>query len=207
MYWYAYRRCKKKHAIIEDFDTDKDFVTKDEGFSLETSPLGAGRTNKRVRPITINEDETDLAGVLASPDAFLLKDIASYLEEVFPLCHISDVLSFAEPIGDLDDQGNALERIEELEPLSANLDPITHIDDLEEWTKVIVLSIFFFCKNFDTDKDFVTEDEGFALETSPLGAGRTDKRVRPITIDDDGTDLARVSASPNASLRKDIAPS
>ena len=34
MYWYAYRCCKQKHAIIEDFDTNEDFVTEDESFAL-----------------------------------------------------------------------------------------------------------------------------------------------------------------------------
>lgn len=29
-YCYAYRRCKQKHKIVEDFDTDEDFVTDEE---------------------------------------------------------------------------------------------------------------------------------------------------------------------------------
>ena len=60
MYWYAYRRCKQKHAIIEDFDTDEDFVTEYESSALETFPLGAGRADKRVRLAATNRDETDL---------------------------------------------------------------------------------------------------------------------------------------------------
>ena len=94
-----------------------------------------------MRLTTIDEDEADLARVLASLDASLWKDITLCLYEVSPLCHINDAPFLVELIGDLDDQGNVLERTEELEPLPADLNPITHIDDLEEWTEVIV---FFF---------------------------------------------------------------
>ena len=84
-----------------------------------------------MRLTTIDEDEADLARVLASLDASLWKDITLCLYEVSPLCHTSNVPSLAELTGDMDDQENALDRTEELEPLLTDLDPITHIDDLE----------------------------------------------------------------------------
>ena len=132
MYWYAYRRCKQKHAIIEDFDTDEDFVTEYEISDLETSPLGAGRPNKRVRLATTNGDQTDLVGMSAPPNVSLLEDITPCSDEVFHLPYTGNVFSPTEPIGNLDDQGNALERAKELESLLVDLDPIAHIEDLEE---------------------------------------------------------------------------
>ena len=132
MYWYVYRHCKQKQAIIEDFDTNKDLVTEDEGSVLETSPSSASRVGKRVRLVATDKDEVDPTRVSAPPKAFLQEDITFYSDEVSPLCHTSNVPSLAELTGDMDDQENALDRTEELEPLLTDLDLITHIDDLEE---------------------------------------------------------------------------
>lgn len=49
MYQYTYRPCKQKHAIIEDFYTDDDFVIEDECIIPETFSLGTSRVGKRVR--------------------------------------------------------------------------------------------------------------------------------------------------------------
>ena len=132
MYQYAYRCCKQKHAIIEDFDIDEDFVTEDESSTLETSPLGASRADKRVRLVATNEDETDLVGMSDPLGASLQKGIATCSDEVSLLPYTGNALSSAQQIGNLDDQGNALERTEELEFLLADLDPIAHIEDLKE---------------------------------------------------------------------------
>lgn len=58
LYWYAYQHYKQKHVVIEKFDTDEDFVIEDEGFALETSPLGAGRVSKKVRLVATDGDMT-----------------------------------------------------------------------------------------------------------------------------------------------------
>ena len=80
----------------------------------------------------IDRDKVNPAGVSATPDASLQEEIVPCLDEVSPSCHIGDAPSLAIVIGDQDNQEITLGRIEELEPLLANLDPITHIDDLEE---------------------------------------------------------------------------
>ena len=128
------------HAITEDFDTNEDFVTEDEGSALETSSLGTGKADKRVRSTIIDEDEANPTGVSTPSDASLREDIAPYLDKVSPLCHIGDVSSIVEPIGS---QENVLERTKELEPLLASLNPITYTNDLEEWTEVIVFFFFW----------------------------------------------------------------
>ena len=43
-------------------------------------------------------------------------------------------------------------------------------------------------KDFDTNKDFVIENEGFASETLPLGASRANKRIRSTVTDRDEVD-------------------
>lgn len=35
MYDYAYQRCRQKHKIVKDFDTDEDFITDDEALGQE----------------------------------------------------------------------------------------------------------------------------------------------------------------------------
>ena len=40
MYWYAYRWCKQKLNIIEDFDMNEDFVIDDERVNLKDLTQG-----------------------------------------------------------------------------------------------------------------------------------------------------------------------
>ena len=77
-----YRCCKQKHAITEDFDTNEDFVTKDEGTILEALFLGIGKTNKRVRTINIGGDEAIPASVSSPSDLSLREEVAPCLDEV-----------------------------------------------------------------------------------------------------------------------------
>lgn len=122
----------EKHAITEDFDFDEDFVIEYECFTLEISPLGASRVGKRVRSVATDGNEVDPIRVSVSPDASLRENITRCSDEVSSLCHTNDVSSLAKQIGDLDDQGNTLERTKELESLLVGLNSITHNDDLEE---------------------------------------------------------------------------
>lgn len=71
MYWYTYRRCKQKHVITEDFDTNEDFVTKDKGTVPETSSLGTGRVGKRVRTVDTDKNRVNSAGVSTFSDVSL----------------------------------------------------------------------------------------------------------------------------------------
>lgn len=64
IYQYAYRRCKQKHAITKDFDTNKDFVIENEGFASETLPLGASRANKRIGRLLQTGMKSTLLGPL-----------------------------------------------------------------------------------------------------------------------------------------------
>lgn len=52
-------------------------------------------------------------------------------------------------------------------------------------------------KYFDTDKDFFTENEGFAPETSPLGASRANKRMRSVVTNGDEADPTRAITHTN----------
>ena len=66
------------------------------------------------------------------PGVSLLEDVTPCSDEVSHLPHIGNAFSPIESISNLDYQGNALETAKELKSLLVNLDPITHIEDLEE---------------------------------------------------------------------------
>ena len=68
----------------------------------------------------------------ASPNVSLREEIDPWSNEASPLCHASNAPSLVVVTGDQDNPENTLGRNEELEPLPASLDPITHIDDLGE---------------------------------------------------------------------------
>ena len=125
-----YRCCKQKHAITEDFDTNEDFVTKDEGTILEALFLGIGKANKRVRTINIGGDEAIPASVSSPSDLSLREEVAPCLDEVSLLCHVGDAPSLVAMTGNQDNPKNTLGRIDELEPLPTSLDLITHIGNL-----------------------------------------------------------------------------
>ena len=85
-----------------------------------------------MRTTDTDRDEVDLARVSASPNVSLREEIDPCSDEASPLCHASNAPSLVVVTGDQDNPENTLGRNEELEPLPASLDPITHIDDLGE---------------------------------------------------------------------------
>lgn len=58
MYYHAYQCCKKKHNIIEDFNTDEDFVTNDEAANLEDPAQDGSQTGEGVTITGANGENT-----------------------------------------------------------------------------------------------------------------------------------------------------
>ena len=86
----CYKHCKQKHAITEDFDTDEEFVTEDKDIVPETSSLGTGKADKRVKTVDTDKGEFNPTSVSAFSDVSLREEISPYLDEFSPLCHVGD---------------------------------------------------------------------------------------------------------------------